>query len=96
MTFEIMEDHKPKVFTDIVVWDTEALQNRMIVQQQGVYLGQVLLFILKKWFKVEPQPEQILYEVVDIGSRQVKKGWRLLNIVDVEDVYEISLDRLDV
>ena len=50
MRFEIMEDKKPIRFDANVVWDTETLKHRMIVQQQGVYLGTVLLFIAKRYF----------------------------------------------
>jgi hypothetical protein len=83
------------IFADSVVWDTETLKKRMIVQQQGVYLGTVLLFILKKWFATEPKAEEILWERIDRGGgKVVKQGWRILDIVDAEYVYEISLDAL--
>jgi hypothetical protein len=95
-TFEIQEGHKVKQFTDLVVWDTETLKHRMIVQQQGVYLGSVLCFILKEHFAVEPRPEEIIYEITYRGKLPVKIGWRVLDIVDAEYVYEFSLDRLTV
>jgi hypothetical protein len=66
----------------------------MIVQQQGVYLGSVLCFILKKWFLVEPKPEDILWEHIDQGGKMVKEGWRIMDVTDAEYVYELSLDRL--
>jgi hypothetical protein len=97
MTFEIKEGRqRAKQFTTMVVWDTETLKNRMIVQQQGVYLGSVLMFIAKKWFDVEPKPDEIIYELTYRGKLPVRFGWRILDVVDAEYVYEISLDRLAV
>lgn len=92
--FEITENYQPKVFADSVVWDTESLKKRMIVQQQGVYLGSVLCFILKKWFLVEPKPAEILWERIDQGGKMVKKGWRIMDVTDAEYVYELGLDEL--
>jgi hypothetical protein len=92
--FEITENKQPKVFADSVVWDTEALKKRMIVQQQGVYLGSVLLFILKRWFMVEPKPGDILWEHVQQGDRVIREGWRVMDVTDSEYVYEIGLDEL--
>lgn len=95
LTFEIIEDGKPKVFTTDVVWDTHVLKVRMVVAQQGIYLGSVLLFIVKKWFKVEPKAEEIIYRILDRpNGRKVREGWRVLDVTDAESVYEISLDRL--
>jgi hypothetical protein len=95
-TFEIKEGHQTKQFTTNVVWDTETLKERAIVQQQGVYLGSVLMFIAKKYFDVEPRPEEIIYEIAYRGKLPVKIGWRILDITDAEYVYEISLDRVVV
>lgn len=93
--FEIVEDKIPYIFADSVVWDTDTLKKRMIVQQQGVWLGTVLCFILKKWFKVRPKPEEIIWERIDRGNgKVVKQGWRILDITDAEYVYELSLDEL--
>jgi hypothetical protein len=88
--FEIVEDGMPKVFWTDCVWDTETLKNRVIVQQQGVFLGTVLLFIHKNLFKVEPKPEQIIYTPVT----PFKIGWRIVEITDAEECYELSLDKL--
>jgi hypothetical protein len=97
MTFEIKEGRGKAIqFTTMVVWDTETLKNRMIVQQQGVYLGSVLLFIAKKWFEVEPKPDEIIYELTYRGKLPVRFGWRILDVVDAEFIYEVSLDRLTV
>jgi hypothetical protein len=65
MTFEIVENGSPKVFTTDCVWDTHALKVRMVVAQQGVYMGSVLWFIAKKWFKVEPRAEEIVYRILE-------------------------------
>lgn len=88
--FEIIEDHLVKQFSANVVWDTESLKTRPVVTQQGVYLGLVLCFIEKAWFKVEPKPEQILYSPVT----PFKIGWRVVDITDAEHVYELYLDKL--
>jgi hypothetical protein len=95
MTFEIADGKVGvKQFTTNVVWDTEILKERAVVQQMGVYLGDVLLFIAKRWFSSEPQPEEVIYEIRQLAHREVKVGWRILDIVDVEKVYEVSLSRL--
>jgi hypothetical protein len=92
--FEITENKQSKIFADSVVWDTESLKKRMIVQQQGVYLGSVLCFILKKWFLVEPKPGDILWERIDQEGKVIKEGWRIMDVTDSEYVYELGLDKL--
>lgn len=95
MTFEIIEDGKPKQFTTDCVWDTHTLKTRMVVAQQGVYMGSVLWFIATKWFKVEPRAEEIVYRILDRpNGRKVREGWRVLDVTDAAFVYEISLDRI--
>lgn len=94
MTFEIRIGADPYRFRTKVVWDTETLKNRLVVQQQGVYMGTVLCFILKRCFRVEPKPEDILWEIVFRRRREVKQPWRVLDVVDSELVYELSLDKI--
>ncbi|HXB10664.1 MAG TPA: hypothetical protein VNZ45_01655 [Bacteroidia bacterium] len=96
-TFEIIENDVTKRFEATVVWDTETLKNRMVVQQQGVYLGSVLLFIGKKYFRYDPVAEDILTEIIPARGMPggvFRKGWRVLDVVDAEEIYEISLDRV--
>ena len=88
--FEIIEDRKPVRFITNCVWDTEALKQRLIVTQQGVFLGTVLLFIHKNLFKVEPRPEQIIYSPVT----PIRISWRIVEVTDAEECYEIALDKL--
>jgi hypothetical protein len=88
--FLIVEDREEVLFTTNCVWDTEALKSRLIVQQQGVFMGTVLLFIHKKLFKVEPKPEQIIYTPVTPH----RIGWRIVEVTDAEHCYEIALDKL--
>lgn len=88
--FEIIEDGVPAVFTTNCVWDTEALKSRLVVQQQGIYLGSVLCFIHKNLFKVEPKPEQVIYTPVT----PYKIGWRVVDVTDAEECYELALDKL--
>lgn len=92
MTFETAQGE----FTTMVTWDQHTLRQRMVVQQQGLWLGDVLLFIGKKWFPVRPKGDEILYVVRKPPEvRQTyKETWKVLDCVDAEDVYEISLDRV--
>lgn len=95
LTFEIIENGKPKVFTTRCVWDNYMLKKGVVVSQQGIYLGAVLLFIAKRWFAVEPKGEEIIYRILDRpNGRKVKEGWRILDVSDCESVYEINLDRV--
>ena len=88
--FQIVEDGVTRQFWTKCVWDTESLKSRIIVQQQGVFLGTVLCFIHKNLFKVEPKPEQIIYTPV----YPFKIGWRVVDITDAEECYELYLDKL--
>ena len=88
--FMFIEDGEEKIVTTKVVWDTEALKVRTIVQQQGIFLGTVLCFIHKNIFKVEPKPEQIIYS----PCRPFRIGWRIVDITDAEECYELYLDKL--
>lgn len=88
--FEIVEDGQPKRFITDCVWDTEMLKSRLIVQQQGVFMGTVMLFIHKNCFKVEPKPEQLIYTPVV----PFRIGWRIVDVTDAEECYEIALDKL--
>jgi hypothetical protein len=90
LEFEIEENGAPKVFVAPCVWDEQDLQRRMIVQQQGVYMGTVKLFIAKKWFAVSPKAEQLIYTPVN----PFKIAWRIVECTDAEECYEIALDKL--
>jgi hypothetical protein len=87
--FEIIEDGLTKRFTARCCWDEHTLRNRLIVQQQGVYLGSVLWFIEKSHFKVQPKPEQVVYRFIPH-----REGWRIVDMTDAEELYEIYLDKL--
>jgi hypothetical protein len=88
--FQIVEGGVPVTFTTVCVWDTEALKSRLIVQQQGVFMGTVLLFIHKNLFQTEPKPDQIIYTPV----KPFKIGWRIVDVTDAEECYEIALDKI--
>lgn len=95
--FKYVEDGVELLVNTSCVWDTEALKNRLIVQQQGIYMGSVLCFIHKSLFKVEPKPEQIIYSRrVDLvlGLIGLMEGWRIVDITDAEHCYELYLDKL--
>jgi hypothetical protein len=87
--FAIVEDGVEKIFWADCVWDTESLKVRPIVQQQGLFLGSVLCFIHKNLFKVEPKPEQIIYS----PATPFRIGWRVVDITDAEECYELYLDK---
>ena len=88
--FLFMEDREEVIVTTKCVWDTESLKDRVIVQQQGVFLGTVLCFIHKNVFKVEPRPEQIIYS----PCRPFRIGWRIVDITDACECYQLYLDKL--
>ena len=94
--FRIVEDGAEKEFVTAVVWDTETLKTRVIVQQQGVFLGTVLCFISMTCFKIEPKPEQIIYRWVAFpnSTQGYWEGWRVVDIVNAECCYELYLDKL--
>jgi len=81
---------KEIVFTANVVWDEEELKKRVIVQQQGIYLGEVLCFIKKSYFPNPPRPDEILYHPVT----PFRRGWRIVMVEDSEHVYQLYLDKL--
>ena len=89
-SFLIVEDGVEKTFSTACVWDTETLKSRVIVQQQGLFLGSVLCFLHKNLFKSEPKPEQIIYSPVT----PFRIGWRVVDITDAEECYELYLDKL--
>jgi len=88
--FLFVENGVEVIVTTNCVWDTESLKTRAIVQQQGVFLGTVLCFIHKNVFRVEPKPEQVIYS----PCRPFKIGWRVVDITDAEECYELYLDKL--
>jgi hypothetical protein len=94
--FAIIEDGDEVVFTTRVVWDNETLQDRAIVQQQGVYFGSVRCFILSNLFAVEPRPEQIIYtrRIAPAPEEPIRTGWRILQITDAEEMYYLDVDQL--
>lgn len=94
--FKITEANAGKVFTANCVWDTETLKDRAIVQQQGLYIGEVRCFILSSLFAVEPRPEQILYtrRLFPTPEEPLLRGWRVLDITDAEEMYYLDLDKL--
>ena len=88
--FLFVEDGQEVIVTTKCCWDTESLKSRVIVQQQGVFLGSVLCFIHKNIFKTEPKPEQIIYS----PCRPRRIGYRVVDIADACECYEMYLDKL--
>jgi hypothetical protein len=94
--FKIIEAMEEKIFTAWCVWDEETLQDRAIVQQQGVFLGEVCVYIASGWFAVEPRPEQIIYarRLFPEPIETTFLGWRIVQIVSAEYMYYIGIDKL--
>jgi hypothetical protein len=94
--FKIIEAMEEKIFTAWCVWDEETLQDRAIVQQQGVFLGEVCVYIASGWFAVEPRPEQIIYarRLFPDPVETTFLGWRIVQIVSAEYMYYIGIDKL--
>ena len=88
--FAIVEDGAEIIFWTTCVWDTESLKIRPIVQQQGLFLGSVLCFIHKNLFQTEPKPEQIIYSPVT----PFRISWRVVDVTDAEECFELYLDKL--
>lgn len=88
--FAIIEDKVEKEFVTLCVWDKFEVQTRLIVQQQGIYWCDVMLYIAKSCFKVEPKPEEIIYT----WEGTFKKAFRVVQVIDAEQCYEIALDKL--
>jgi hypothetical protein len=88
--FLFVEDGVEVIVTTRCCWDEETLKQRMIVQQQGLFLGSALCFIHKNVFKVQPKPEQIIYS----PCRPFRIGWRVVDITDAMECYELYLDKL--
>ena len=78
------------VFTANVVWDEEELHKRVIVQQQGISIGEVLCFIKKSYFPNPPRPDEIIYHPIT----PFRRGWRIIMVEDSEHVYQLYLDKL--
>jgi hypothetical protein len=96
MTFRITETGAEKEFAAPVIWDTESLKVRTIVQQQGVFLGTVLCFIATDWFAVEPKPEQVIYRLTrdEHHPSDYWEGWRIVDVVETETCFQLYLDKL--
>jgi hypothetical protein len=92
LMFEIKENGVPKILRIECVWDNDTLKQRPIVSQQGVFLGSVLWIVAKEYFKVRPRPEEVIYKLSDRSN--YKEPWIVLDVSDVEDVYEIYLDHI--
>jgi hypothetical protein len=102
--FAIIENGVEREFVAACVWDKSEVQKRLIVQQQGVYWGDVMLYIAKDYFRVIPKPEEVIYTWEDAfnssGDPAVspmfipKKAYRIVQVVEAEQCYEIALDKL--
>jgi len=78
------------VFTANVVWDEDEMKKRVIVQQQGLYLGEVFCVIKKSYFPNPPRPDEVIYHPIT----PFRRGWKIVEVIDAEHAYEMALDRL--
>lgn len=83
-----------KVFIAEVVWDKDHMKERFIVQQQSVFMGDVMLYIPVWYFKqgdilIEPKPEEIIYSPKEIG-------WIIHEVTEAGQIYEMALSKLMV
>ena len=101
--FKFLENRLEKTIVTDCEWDTEILKTRLIVQQQGLFMGTVLLIIYKHLFAVPPRPENIIYtreRELDpathelLPSDAVLEAWRVVDITDALTAYEIYLDKV--
>jgi hypothetical protein len=97
--FRFIDGRLEQTVVTTCVWDDHELKTRAIVQQQGVFLGAVLLFIEKGHFVVPPRPEQVIYtrelDRVTLEPLQaVQEAYRVVAITDAEGEYEIYLDKV--
>ena len=101
--FKFLENGLEKRVVTDCAWDTEILKTRVIVQQQGLFMGTVLLFIYKHLFAVPPRPENIIYTrerevnpitLEPLPSESVLEAWRVIDVTDAETAYEIYLDKV--
>jgi hypothetical protein len=97
--FRFIDGRLERTVVTNCVWDNDTLKTRAIVQQQGVFVGSVLLFIEKSIFSVEPRSEQIIYtRELDPETlaplSAVQEAYRVVDISDAEGEYEIYLDKV--
>jgi hypothetical protein len=97
--FRFIDGRLEKTVVTACVWDDHTLKTRAIVQQQGVFVGTVLLFIEKVLFAVPPRPEQILYtreldRITLEPLAAVQEAYRVVDITDAEGEYELYLDKI--
>jgi hypothetical protein len=97
--FRFIDGRLEKTVVTACVWDDHTLKTRSIIQQQGVFMGTVLLFIEKALFAVPPRPENIIYtreldRVTLEPLLPVQEAYRVVDITDAEGEYEIYLDRV--
>ena len=87
-----MENGAEKIIVVDCVWDTDTIHTRTLPGQQGVVMATVRWFAAVDWFAVRPRPEQIIYHPVT----PYRQGYRIVDIVEAESIYEIFLDKLTV
>ena len=86
--FLFVENGAERIVTTKCVWDTETLKTYL--SQFGVYRGSVRCFIHKNIFRTEPRPEEIIYS----PCRPYRIGWRVVDVTDAMECYELDLDKL--
>jgi hypothetical protein len=65
------------------VWDTDILK-QLSIKAQGVYLGDIMCYIIADYLPRRPLPDEIIYSPAN-------QGWRIIESVDEEGQYNLSL-----
>lgn len=83
--FRISDGHGAfKLFTADVVWDEEAAKKQPIVAVHGVYLGDVICHIERKYLPRKPVAGELIYSPAN-------KAWEVLQCTDQESLYVLAL-----
>jgi hypothetical protein len=97
-----------KIFIADVVWDKDHLKQRFIVQQQGVFIGDVMLYIPVYYFRQlggipdeegEDRDPAELGELIEPKPEEIlysprDVAWIIGEVTEAGQVYEIALTKL--
>ena len=73
-----------RVFLAKVVWDTESAKQQPVVKIHGVYLGDVICYIERKYLPRMPVAGELLYSPAN-------QPWEVLDCTDEESCWRIAL-----
>jgi hypothetical protein len=83
--FRISDGHSGFiVFPAKVVWDNEAAKQMPIVKIHGVYMGDLVCYIMHKDLPRAPVPGELIYS-------EPNKPWEVLDVTDEESEWKVAL-----